>query len=216
LLYAKQSYTGIPGCDFPDAYVDPYPEAFGAIRKYAEQGSRIAALTTGQQADIITQYFQTLRNAASILEQIAAQELKGEALTAEQLAFINDAVRIEKENVVCSTIEVPNGWLAKLYFDPMQSIEFDPTIADVHTQPADEGGNPVGKVLHVVTGYPRYMVATIDSCGGGPRAYAGVVFAYHEQTTLNFERLTDEAWAQRFTTGDRPPSVPWIEPVLGK
>jgi hypothetical protein len=41
----------------------------------------------------------------------------------------------------------------------------------VHTQPADEAGNPVGKVLHVGTGYPRYMVATIDTCNG-PRAYA--------------------------------------------
>jgi hypothetical protein len=32
-----------------------------------------------------------------------------------------------------------------------QSIEFDPTIADVHTQPTDAAGNPVGHVLHVGT-----------------------------------------------------------------
>ena len=31
-------------------------------------------------------------------------------------------------------------------------------IADVHTQPTDEAGNWVGKVLHVGTGYARLMV----------------------------------------------------------
>ena len=219
LLYAKQSYTGIPGCDFPDAYVDPYPEVFGAIRKYAEQGTRIAALAQANPdlAMTISQYFDTLHNAASILEQIATEELAGEAMTADQLAFINDAVRIESQSVECTTIDVPDSWLAKLYLDPQQAIVFAPTIADVHTQPVDAGGNIVGNVLHVGTGYPRLMVATIDSCGGGPRAYAGVVFAYHEETTTNFDRLTDDRWAARFSAGGaRPPDVPWLSPVLAQ
>jgi hypothetical protein len=41
LLYAKQSYTGIPACEFPDAYVDPYPEFFRALRAYAEKGAEL-------------------------------------------------------------------------------------------------------------------------------------------------------------------------------
>jgi hypothetical protein len=218
LLYAKQSYTGIPSCDFPDAYVDPYPDMFAAIRKYAEQGGRIAALAETAEPDFAMQvahYFDNLRTAASVLEKIATAELAGQELTADQLAFINDAVRIERSSAGCTTIDVPNGWLAKLYFDPAESIVFKPTIADVHTQPADEGGNPVGKVLHVGTGYPRMMVATVDSCGGGPRAYAGVVFAYHEQITTNFDRLTDDRWAANFASGGpRPADVPWLSPVL--
>jgi hypothetical protein len=218
LLYAKQSYTGIPACDFPDAYVDPYPDTFGAIRKYAERGGRIAALAETANpgfAMLVSQYFDKLGNAASMLEKIATAELAGQALTSDQLAFINDAVRIENQSVGCTTIEVPDGWLAKLYFDPTDSIKFDPTITDVHTQPADQGGNPVGKVLHVGTGYPRTMVATVDSCGGGPRAYVGVVFAYHEQITTNFDRLTDERWKTNFVQGPRPADVPWMSPVLG-
>ena len=165
----------------------------------------------------ISQYFDALRNAASILEAVATEELKGDPLTADQLAFINDAVRVERQTAGCTTVEVPNGWLAKLYMDPTKSIEFDPTIADVHTQPADEGGNPVGKILHVGTGYPRFLVATTDSCDGGPRAYAGVVFAYHEQITQNFDRLTDARWASEFAIGNtRPPDVPWMTPVLAR
>ncbi|HVW24074.1 MAG TPA: DUF3160 domain-containing protein [Polyangiaceae bacterium] len=218
LLYAKQSYTGIPGCDFPDAYVDPYPEFFASIRAYAEQGARITALvptTYGTLAQNMSTYFDTLRSAADVLAQIATAERKGDALTMDQLAFINDAVRIENQSVGCTSILVPDGWLAKLFFDPQKSIVFDPTIADVHTQAADEGGNIVGKILHIGTGYPRLMVATVDSCGGGPRAYAGVVFAYHEQITTNFDRLTDERWAQQFGSGGtRPADVPWLLPVL--
>jgi hypothetical protein len=59
------------------------------------------------------------------------------------------------------------------------------------------------------------MVVTVDACGGGLKAYAGVVFAYHEEITSNFERLTDEDWAGRFTGGGaRPADVPWLAPVL--
>jgi hypothetical protein len=214
LLYAKQSYTGSPGCDFPDAYVDPYPDTFAAIRKYAEQGGRIAAFAPPDDATLINAYFDTLRNASAVLEQIATAELQGEALTADQLAFINDAVRINDVSVVCTTIQVPDGWLAKLYFNPPDSIVFKPTIADVHTQPSDAGGNPVGNVLHVGNGFPRFMVATVDSCGGGPRAYAGVVFGYAEKVTSNFERLTDDQWASQLNMGDVPPDVPWLSPVI--
>jgi hypothetical protein len=216
LLYAKQSYTGIPGCDFPDAYVEPYPEVFAAVRKYAEQGNRITALATRADADFgasVASYFDKLRIAAAHLEAMARAEQTGMPFAADDLAFINDAVRIEKKNAVCTTIDVPDGWYADLFFSRDDSIVFDPTIADVHTQPADEVGNPVGRVLHVATGYPRMMVVTVDTCMG-PRAYAGVVFAYHELTTNNFERLTDEQWSTRVSSKALPPEVPWLSPLL--
>jgi hypothetical protein len=221
LLYAKQSYSGIPGCEFPDVYVDPYPEAFGAIVKYAEQGARIVAIAQAAPAESglatkVAAYFDTLRDVASKLTAMAEQQRRGEAFSADQMAFINDAVRVDEEEGGCTTIEIPNGWYADLFFERDKSIEFKPTIADVHTQPADEAGNIVGKVLHVGTGYPRYFVTSIDTCNG-PRAYAGVVFAYHEQVTEDFERLTDEKWSERFYgTGTRPTEVPWLSSVLAE
>jgi hypothetical protein len=57
------------------------------------------------------------------------------------------------------------------------------------------------------------MVVTVDTCMG-PRAYAGVVFAYHELTTNNFERLTDEQWSTRVSSKALPPEVPWLSPLL--
>ncbi|HTU59986.1 MAG TPA: DUF3160 domain-containing protein, partial [Polyangiales bacterium] len=218
LLYAKQSYTGIPGCDYPDAYVDPYPEVFAAVRKYAEQGSRIAEIAqrTGNEllSEGITKYFDSLRVAATHLEGMARAQQTGNPLSPEQLAFINDAVRVERKNGGCVTVEVPDGWYADLFYERDKSIEFDPTIADVHTQPADEVGNPVGRVLHVGTGYPRMMVVTVDTCMG-PRAYAGVVYAYHELVTEKFKRLTDEDWAQSLRSKDASIKDPaWLAPLL--
>jgi hypothetical protein len=218
LLYAKQSYTGIPGCAFPDAYVDPYPQFYRALAKFAAAGTQLAQLAAPVDAawsQSIAEYFATLAHATGALADMADRELRGEPFSAEQLAFINDAVRVERESVVCATVDVPNGWYAKLFFVPDKSIEFDPTIADVHTQPADEAGNLVGRVLHAGTGYPRLMVATVDTCEG-PRAYAGVVFAYHEQITEKFERLTDQQWAQGLLDGPRPADVPWLSGVLAR
>lgn len=209
LLYAKQSYTGIPGCEFPDAYVEPYPEFFAALVRYAERGAELASVASSDQylGPAITAYFAKLRGTAALLGQMAEQQRSGTPHTAEQLTFINDAVRVEEQSVVCSTIEVPDGWYADLFFDPNKSIEEALTIADVHTQPADASGNIVGNVLHVGTGYPRLLTVTIDTCAG-PRAYAGMAYSYHELVKNNFERLNDDQWTA--LAGDAP-EVPWAE-----
>lgn len=176
--------------------MDPCPEVFDAIVQYAEQGANIVSIASdtlrlASLAQQIATYHDVLRNAASKLAQMARAQLAGQPLTTEQLAFINDAVRVDRQVAGCVTIDVPNGWYAKLFFQPE-------------------------KVLHVGTGYPRYMVATFDTCQG-PRAYAGVVFAYHEKTTENFLRLTDREWSQNFVAGAvRPTDVPWITPVLAQ
>ncbi|MEY4512434.1 MAG: hypothetical protein RLZZ450_4556 [Pseudomonadota bacterium] len=218
LLYAKQSYTGIPECEFPDAYVDPYPAFYQALVHYAESGSRLADLMTEVDpttAQSIVDYFALLAQTGKTLGDMAERELRGEPFSTEQLAFINEAVRVEKKSAGCTTVEVPDGWYASLFFDRNKSIEFDPTIADVHTQPADEAGAIVGKVLHVATGYPRMMVTTVDTCVG-PRAYVGVVYGYQEVVTQDFERLTDGEWATRVRAKPAVSEVPWLDDVVAK
>jgi hypothetical protein len=37
-----------------------------------------------------------------------------------------------------------------------------------------------------------------------------MAYAYHEHITTDFERLTDEAWTERITSGPPPADVPWI------
>jgi hypothetical protein len=217
LLYAKQSYTGVPTCSYPDAYVDPYPEFFARLRQFAERGVALADVLEGLELDAsyLRGYYTKLGTTLATLEGMAKNQREGTPFSAEQMAFVNNAVRIVKSNEGCTTIDVPDGWLADLYLDPMTSIEAAPTIADVHTQPADEAGNPVGKVLHVATGYPRLMVTTVDTCQG-PRAYVGVTFAYHERVTENYQRLNDENWSELLESRTQLDDVSWLAPILGE
>jgi len=218
LLYAKQSYTGVPACAYPDAYVDPYPEFYAKLRLFAERGVALANLleeSLSVESASLRSYFAKLASALTTLEGMAKNQRDGTPFSPEQLAFVNRAVRIIQQDVTCTTIDAPDGWLADLYFMPLTSMMASPTIADVHSQPADENGNVVGNVLHVGTGYPRLMVTTVDTCQG-PRAYAGVTFAYHERMTTNYLRLTDRAWAIELQAETRPTDVPWMAPVLGQ
>jgi hypothetical protein len=212
ILYVKQSYTSMSLCEFPDAFVDPYPKFFSALEAFAAHGRDLAAgLGTDGNLQWVQDYFVRLGGAAAMLRQMADAELAGTQFTAEQMAFINDAVKTEK-NICSADIVGTSGWYSKLFFDTLSAYELDPTIADVHTQPTDEGGNPVGRVLHVATGQPRTMVVSIDRCGT-PSAYVGFVSSYFEKTTSSFERMTDEQWSGEIKNAT-PADVPWMAGIV--
>lgn len=208
ILYTKQSYTGGASCEFPDAYVDPYPEVFARLGEMALRGGAIAAsLTTPQLRDALTAHYARVGATMGRLEGMAKKEREGTPFSTEDLAFVNQAVVVQE---FCGGGDA-TGWYPSLFRYPSESLEMEPTVADVHTQPTDEGGAPVGRVLHVATGLPRLMVVTVDTCQG-PRAYAGLSSTYAERITENFERLTDEAWEPLAMKG--VPDVPWLAPVL--
>jgi hypothetical protein len=218
LLYAKQSYTSGAVCEFPDAMVDPYPELYAALERFATHGLSLADLTTAETsylADRITSYFQALGTVAATLEGMAEHQRTGEPFTEEQLAFINDAVVITNEPAGCTSVETAGGWYARLFYTPSRALEFDPVVADVHTQPTDEAGNDVGRILHVATGRPRLMVTTADTCVG-PRAYVGVVSSYYEPITEGWLRLTDSEWSARVEGigADKPEEVRWMTDLI--
>lgn len=213
ILYAKQSYTGGASCEFPDAYVEPYPEFFAKLGAFATRGTLlIGSLDFGSDTwtpSQAQQYFQNLSTVASILGKMAENQRSGAPHSAEELAFINDAVVVSEG---CGDPSFQSGWYKKLFFNTSQGIKLDPIVADVHTQPTDETGAMVGRVLHVGTGMPRLMVVTVDTCTG-PRAYAGLASSYFERITESFERLDDEAWSKEIQT-KTPPDVPWMKDLV--
>ena len=213
ILYAKQSYTMGATCQFPDAYVDPYPDLFRRLQQFAQEGSALAdlAAAAGQSvfASSISTYFDNLASATGMLADMAAQELTGTQFTQAQMDFINQTVRVQ---TICGGA-FAQGWYPKLFFAG-SSTDYDPTIADVHTQYTDEGGNVVGRVLHVGASDPRLMIVTANTSCSGPSAYAGLAFSYHELITENFQRLTDMDWKTMIATTP-PADVPWLAPVLG-
>lgn len=213
ILYAKQSYTGGASCEFPDAYVEPYPEFFVKLGAFAAKGaSLIATLDFSQQPWLgkdTQAYFENLAFVAATLGKMAENQRTGAPHSAEQMEFINDAVVVSEG---CGDPSFSSGWYKQLFFDTSRGLKLDPTIADVHTQPTDEAGGMVGKVLHVGTGMPRLMVVTVDTCTG-PRAYAGLVSSYFQHLTSNFERLTDEDWSA-VVKANTPPDVPWMTDLV--
>ncbi|WP_437631489.1 DUF3160 domain-containing protein [Sorangium sp. So ce854] len=215
LLYAKQSYTGGASCEFPDAYVDPYPAFYARIADMAEHGGNVVESLDLSSAPWLEQrvpaYFSRLHEVATLLGEMAANQRAGVPLTQEHLDFINQAVKIQ---MGCGSPEGAEGWYAQLFFDVLESVTQDPTIADVHTQPTDEVGTPVGRVLHVGTGLPRLMVVTADPCGT-PRAFVGLASSYFEKITENFERMTDEQWAGEIQA-TTPADVAWMKDLVSR
>jgi hypothetical protein len=211
ILYVKPSYTSGASCSYPDAYVDPYPELFDALITYAHRGSTLvdALLLPASERPRYADYFTRLASVAQTLGDMARDQRTGNPITPAHLAFVNRAVTKEP---ICGTFMV-GGWYADLLFDSAQAADFDPTIADVHTQPTDEVGNPVGKVLHVGTGMPRTMVVTVDGCDGGAKTYVGLASAYFEKTTQSFERLSDEPWSKALL-GATPADVAWMKDLV--
>lgn len=213
VLYVKQSYTSDLACEYPDAYVDPYPAFFSKIVELAERGAGLVEELgiEGDLGESIATYFARVAEINGILAEMAELQRSGQPHGEKHLAFINRAVTA---GVNCDgTVLGHTGWYADLHFDPLQAVEADPAITDVHT---DIGGDlPVSRppsVLHVGTGLPRLMVVTVDSCQG-PRAYAGVVSSYHETLEEGLNRLTDEEWKQRVHAA---PDVAWVEPILAR
>lgn len=212
VLYTKQSYSGRGACEYPDAYVEPYPELFAKVGSFAARGNELVGpLATEAGLPNVTAYFTRLQSTAAILEAMAKNQRTGAPHAAEQLAFMN---KMTFEHG-CEGMSSFNGWYAKLFYEPEDALRDAPTIADVHTQPEDETGMEVGRVLHVATAGPRLMVVTVESCQG-PHAYVGLASRYHELVTENFERLTDQQWIQRVYTTTPPPETPWLAPLIVK
>jgi hypothetical protein len=210
ILYVKQSYTAGPVCEFPDALVEPRPEFFNRLQRYASKGAEVVrSLGIGELTQPVANYFVHLGTVAGILEEMAEFQEQGTPFSAQHMAFINETVTVQ---TLCGGAYA-TGWYPRLFFNT-NSTTFSPTIADVHTQPKDEGGGDVGRVLHVGTGYARLMVVTANTCTG-PRAYAGLVSSYFEETTEKYLRLDDPTWEKRLdAAGTAPVDVPWMQNLI--
>jgi hypothetical protein len=236
VLYTEQSYTtSTVVCSFPDAYVDPYPLFYERLEAFARQGQGLTGtLDFGKNTalrDRIGGFFGGLGTVAATLARIAHQEEKGDRPSGGDLAFINRAVSEDPpaRSGGCGggPPAVIRGWYVDLFY-AHDADRFEPTIADVHTQPTDMNGGGVGRVLHVGTGEPRLMVVNIAHVGPA-RLYTGVVSSYFEVTTDGFDRLTDDRWRAlvnlRRTRGTLPrdvegPKAPddvrWMRDLVGR
>jgi hypothetical protein len=222
LLYSKQSYTGGVSCSFPYSYVEPYPEFFRQIGLFAERAgayfSKYGVFST--PIGRIPGYFSGMKEVMGRLETIARKEVAHQSLTEDEKAYLRNML-YKNTNGICGAPPVL-GWYRDLFYDSqkyedMSAVDADFVIADVHTQPTDEFGSVVGKVLHVGVGWVNLGVFLVESPfpDMGPTAFAGPVMSYYETITDNFDRLTDERWNKMLQNTDAlPPRPDWVNIYL--
>lgn len=214
ILYAKQSYTGGVSCSFPHAYVEPYPEFYSRIGRFAENAAAFFGTYPSQgRMALIQKYFPKLKTVMNRLETMARKELAREALSADEVTFLKGM--LEKTNGICGMPPF-TGWYTDLFYVLDDVTRMDFVIADVHTQSTDEFGNVVGNVLHVGTGKVNLgvFIADCPTAGNTPMAFVGPVMSYHEMVTKNFDRYTDELWTQLVSDGNTPARPDWVNIYL--
>jgi len=217
ILYAKQPYSGSwDTCSYPMVYLEPVPGVYKSISSFAMTAMKVLDSIPSGNFQSALEYLFLLANTNDTLSDIAERELKNENLTSGET------------NMLCSTLYdnynqgggcsgptwTFDGWYPKLYFEnsftpsTCDGSEDKFVVADVHTAPMDEDGNPVGWVLHAGTGPVNMMVVTADLPDGKKYALTGPVMSYYEYTSTNFKRLTDDEWYKSVDTmGMRPDFV---------
>ncbi len=214
LLYAKQSYTGATGCSFPHSFVEPYPEFYRGIQLFADKA---AAFFEGYSQDSyimpnILDYFERLGNNIVKLESLSLKELNNEAFNDNDIEFLQSMLFVGG-----GSGQPPfTGWYADLYYEREDPALIDHVIADVHTQPTDQGGAPVGHVLHVSVGKFQlgFFAAPCPTNEYETMIFVGPVMSYYQQITKDFKRLTDEEWKESVETGNVPDRPDWVNIFL--
>lgn len=207
LLYAKQSYTGGASCSYPHGYVEPYPEFYCQLARFAQNASALyAGFPEISGTRHFCRYFDYLEEVMTKLELLAGKELNEESFSAEENTWLQTVLYLQQE---CGPPY--NGWFIRLFYVQEQMVEEDYIVADIHTQPTDELGNPVGKVLHVGIGKVNLGVflANAPSADYTPMAYVGPVLSYYEKVTTGFHRMTDEEWTIQVHGGATPARPDW-------
>ncbi|TWU30036.1 hypothetical protein Pla144_08220 [Bythopirellula polymerisocia] len=215
VLYTKQSYTGVPMCEYPDGFVEPYPAIY---RKLGEMASttadRIEALemqheianqresyqrTKQQQVRFLARFAGVMNQ----LEAISIQELAGEPMTDAQRLFIETTID-RRGTLPYGSGGKPHydGWYCELLYDEKDPSLWDPIIADVHTNPRDH------KAIQVGVGDVNFAVLAVDN-ESDVAAYVGPVYSFYEFNQPAEERMTDKQWQLQISTGQVPPRPDW-------
>lgn len=221
LLYGKQSYTGGLGCFYPKGFVEPVPSTYLFIGKGARhltsilEKLKVSVPVTGVRAisDMIVT-LNAISSVTDVLQSVSVKELNGEYLSVEEIKFIDDW--LVTDHGIRDCVPHLTGHYHSMFYDlttqvGMQGEDF--IIADVHTQPTDESGNPVGRVLHVGTGYTNMaIVLAEDPTDKCLTAYIGPVGSYYEHITERFNRLTDADWSTD-TKNNQGTKTPFVRPT---
>lgn len=207
VLMVEQS-VGRLGCQYPQGYVEPVPDLY---RQLARAASDLAALYPGEKPEAshrarrVKAWAKHFGEVMQRLARLAEQQLRGEPMKAADLAFMNQTVDQQVEQVYLGD-RAYDGWYPALFFSshwvsPAESrrgrggrqnphVEggrSKPIVIDVHTDAQNE------RVLQAGTGHPELLVVAIDQ-GGDVSVYGGAVSSFFTFERPSSSRMTDGEW----------------------
>jgi hypothetical protein len=154
-----------------------------------------------------------LRNFADkvrVLKEIAAKEVRREALSPDELRFLRDVIQIKNE----SGGPYYNGWYPQLFYKgPKESGKADPLVTDVHTALPDPVTGDPGCVLYEAVADVDLLLIAVDS-GEERMMYGGPVFSHYEFETPAGTRLTDTEWNKEVRQDRLPRRPDWTRGYL--
>ncbi len=223
VLYVAQSLSQFD-CEYPSAYVEPYPEFFANLR---EMIKRVAEYEYDTQAPAAVnnnrwgtnriaghkEFWLRMAGHLETLESIASKELHRAPLSPEELDFLDTTISRQGGVAVGSgltrTIEY-DGWYTELIYNFKGRAQEDaqPIIADVHTDSTH------GQVLQAATGKTEICILVADNEQGCACAFVGPTYSYYEFTNSLANRLDDQQWRSRLANSATQELRPkWLDPI---
>ena len=216
ILYAKQSYTARPTCEYPAGYVEPYPEFYAKVKFFADEAGKLFAAAEfpagagvpprekgqpqGQQARYVA-FFKQMSTTVGQLETLAKKELAGEAFTDAEKAFIKKTVDARGGG---SGPPRYDGWYPNLFYNRSECAAWAPVVADVHTDPESQS------CLEVGVGDVMFGVIAIDN-DKDRMVYVGPLYSFYEFRQPVTKRLTDPEWMQMIFNDKLPARPEWTK-----
>ena len=204
VLVVAQGYDAY-GCEIPDGWVEPLPDAYEALAQYAENGATAVAAIDPHDRAGGRRYFTQVARLMRVMRAIALSELGGRPLSTDERRFLAMVAEHIPHKENCDSCPPPmyTGWWFDLFIsrvsDGLSGAAF---MADFYTSTNDNAAMYIGATR------PRLGVFVVDT-GGPPRAFVGPVSHAFEVSHSLDQRLTDadaetvtgvnEPWSSSYT-----------------
>ncbi|MDP8241199.1 MAG: DUF3160 domain-containing protein [Candidatus Hatepunaea meridiana] len=210
-LYNPHSFSAGCVCEFPEAYVEPYPEFYRILKVFAEKSTVLfQGLTLNFDVQPYknderqrTRFDSMIKNAQKVfdhwvltmgmLEDVSRAELSGKKLTKEQRYFIQDVMEY---GIYPSGGSGPppeplySGWYPKLFYPQKKKCQ-DPKPLVVAANYDPNAKN----FLIMGTGMVNLCLTVIE-IENQPIVFCGPVNSYYEFIYPKNIPLTDEKWRE--------------------
>lgn len=188
VLISGQTYDE-GGCEIPDGYVEPAPEALDRLITFTERatllldklGEKAPAEPTSTMG--LATLFPRMTRLFKAFRRIVDREIAGEALTEPEKRLLASVAEIVP--ATSSRPPMYTGWYFQLFETRWTALQNPSFIGDYYTSTNS------GHVAYAGAGDPLLGVFVVD-VGGSPRLMVGPVTQAYELHAPLTQRLTDE------------------------